>query len=369
MRIVISGGGTAGHINPAIAMGNFIKKNDPSSEILYIGSNGNLEKELYGKTGEKYKLYNSKGLSRKNIFSNFDVLITNLKSYKKMKRDIREFNPDIGLSTGGYISALAMTAVKAAKKPYIVHEQNAFPGLSTRMLAKHAKKYALAFMEANNYLKNKERAVLTGNPIRSEFLSIKKDEARKKLGFSQDEKIILCFGGSLGAKRLNEVFIDLAKKIYNDNKYRLIIGTGSRYYSEALKGLNGIELENTKIHIEEYIKNMPEVLSACDLAITRSGAMTTSELSAMNKPCILIPSPNVTADHQAKNADAVVSCGGAVKIAEKDLNINTLTHEIDSILGNKGKLDEMAAAMEKIAVRNADERIYHLLNEVLHPTL
>jgi len=365
MKIVISGGGTAGHINPAIAIGNCIKKNEPDSEILYIGSNGSLEKELYGGTGDKYKLYNSKGLSRKNIIENFSVLRTNSNAYNQMKRDIKDFAPDIGLSTGGYISAIAMSALKASKKPYIIHEQNAYPGLSTRILSRHAKKYALAFMEANEYLKHKDLAVLTGNPIRSDFLSTTKEESRKKLGFSQDEKIILCFGGSLGAERLNKVFLELAKNTYKEQKYRLIIGTGSRYYEMLCDELkNSKDLKAKKIHIEKFITNMPDLLSACDLAITRSGAMTISELAAVGKPSILIPSPNVTADHQTKNADILANIGGAIKITENELNIKTITNEINNIIDDESKLKKMSDSLKKVAIRDADMRIYKILSSL-----
>ena len=364
MRIVISGGGSSGHINPAISVGDCIKRVEPNSEILYIGTDSKLEKELYGKTGEKYKLYTAKGISRKKPLSNFNVLITNLRSYKKMKADIKEFKPDIGFSTGGYISAIAMTALRNEKKPFIIHEQNAYPGLTTRMLSKHAKKYALAFMEANKYLKNKALAVLTGNPIRNECLTITKEKARQKLGFSKEEKIIVCFGGSNGAGRLNEIFTELAKVNYNEQKYRLIIGTGARYYNETIAKLNGLDLEKNKIHIKEYINNMPEILAASDLAITRSGAMTISELAAMNKPSILIPSPNVTADHQTPNAELMAAAGGAIKINENDLSLSLISKEIDAVINDESKLKKMSDSLEKIAVRDADMRIYRIIKDV-----
>jgi UDP-N-acetylglucosamine--N-acetylmuramyl-(pentapeptide) pyrophosphoryl-undecaprenol N-acetylglucosamine transferase len=358
MRVVISGGGTAGHINPAVAIGEYILKKEPDSEILYIGSSGELEKRLYGATGSKFRLFKARGLSRKNILSNFGVLADDLKAYRQIKKTVSGFKPDVGVSAGGYISAISMFALKRKKIPFIIHEQNAYPGLSTRFLSKYAKKYALAFMSAKKYLKNADLAVFTGNPLKPEILEITREQARRNLGFSPSDKVILCFGGSLGAEKLNEAFLELAKK-NKDAAYCLIIGTGERYFAGFTEKLGEYDTKRIKIH--KYITNMAEALAAADLAVTRSGAMTVSELAAIGKPAILIPSPNVTADHQNRNADELVNVGGALKIFEKELTASRLEKTIDKIITDEKKLSEMSKNLKKIAVTDAGERIYRVI--------
>ena len=367
MKVVIAAGGTGGHINPAIAIGNCLKKNEPGWEILFIGSKGSLEQNLYSNTKMPYRLYESKGLSRKKIFKNVKILLLDCKAYMDIDKFISEYKPDIGVSCGGYISALAMFSLKKHKIPFILHEQNAYPGLTTRILSKYAKKYALAFMKAGDYLKYKNLSVLTGNPIRKDFFQTTKKQAREQLGYSDDEKVVLCFGGSLGAEKLNTVFVDIIEKTAAEHKFRLIIGTGEIYYEDVLTELKerGISIIGKRISIYKYISNMTQMLHACDLAITRSGAMTLSELAVLGKPSVLIPSPNVTKDHQTKNAVELEKLGGAVLIAEQDLTSDLLYNTICSITGDNKKLDRMSKSLQKIAVGDADERIYKIVKEVV----
>jgi UDP-N-acetylglucosamine--N-acetylmuramyl-(pentapeptide) pyrophosphoryl-undecaprenol N-acetylglucosamine transferase len=365
MKILISAGGTGGHINPAIAIGKYILKNDPHSEILYIGSKGNLEKSLYEKSGLDFKLFEAKGLSRKSIHKNIGILIKAYKAYREIEKEIEIFKPDIGIGAGGYISAIAMTALKNKKIPFIIHEQNAYPGLTTRYLSKYAKKYALAFLNAKKYLKYEKRAVLTGNPIQKEFLNTSKAAAREKLGFLPNEKIVLCFGGSLGAEKLNEIFVQLAEKVSKENNFTIIIATGFSYYDEFMAKIKEKNINiKSKIIIRSYIDNMADMLIACDLAITRSGAMTISEIAAIKKPSILVPSPNVTEDHQTKNAMVLGSVGGATVISEKTLEFDLIYKEINSIINNKEKIATMQNALEKIAITDGDKRIYNIINDV-----
>jgi UDP-N-acetylglucosamine--N-acetylmuramyl-(pentapeptide) pyrophosphoryl-undecaprenol N-acetylglucosamine transferase len=361
MKILISAGGTGGHINPALAIGKYILENEPNCEILYIGSKGNLDKSLYEKSGLPFKLFEAKGLSRKNFFENIGILIKDYNAYKEIKKEIEEFKPEIGIGAGGYISAIAMTALKNKNIPFIIHEQNAYPGLSTRYLSKYAKKYALAFLGAKKYLKYEDRSVLTGNPIRKEFFGITKFEARQRLGFSQNEKIVLCFGGSLGAKKLNEAFQALAKKVDEQNSFTMVIATGDLYYDEFVANL---KQKSSRVIIKKYIDNMPEMLVASDLTVTRSGAMTISEILSIKKPSILIPSPNVTKDHQTKNAKVLENVGGAVIISEKNLEINLLYEKINSIINDDKKITKMQNALGKIAIPDGDKRIYNILKSI-----
>lgn len=365
MKVLISGGGTAGHINPAIAIGTYLK--NQGAEVLYIGSDGALEEKLYSQTGCKYYRFSSKGLDRKHIFRNFKILATDFKAYQNIKKVVAEFKPDVGVSTGGYISALAMFALKQSNIPFLVHEQNAYPGLTTKMLSKWAKYYALAFSEAKPFLKHPERSVLTGNPIRQDFLSQEKHLARQKLKLKDDAPVVLCFGGSLGALKLNEAFAQIIPRAQTDG-ISLLIGTGSRYHKEFLEQIKGYSFDKNQIRITQYIDDMPTVLAACDVAITRAGAMTVSELCAMKKPSILIPSPNVTANHQDKNAHALVALGGAVKIPEASLTGDALYEVVHSLVTDSARLHTMSEALTPLSITDADKRIGELVYKIVSPT-
>ncbi len=361
MKVLISGGGTAGHINPAIAIGTYLR--NQGAEVLYIGSDGSLEEKLYSKTGCPYHRFPSKGLDRKHPFRNFKILATDYKAYKNIKKVVADFQPDVGVSTGGYISALSMYALHKNKIPFLVHEQNAYPGLTTRMLSKWAKYYALAFMEAKPFLKHSDRAVLTGNPIRQEFLQVDKKTARKKLNLPEDAPVVLCFGGSLGALKLNEAFARMIPEAQKDG-ITLIIGTGSRYHERFSAQIKEYPFDPNQIRITQYIDDMPTVLAACDLAVTRAGAMTISELCAMKKPSVLIPSPNVTANHQDKNAHALVTLGGAVKIAEADLTGEALYQTVHSLVTDSKRLHAMSEALTPLSITDGDKRIGELVRKI-----
>ncbi len=361
MKALISGGGTAGHINPAIAIGTWLV--NQGAEVLYIGSDGALEEKLYSKTGCVYHRFFSKGLDRKHLLRNFKILATDYKAYKSIQKVVEDFRPDVGVSTGGYISALSMYALHKKHIPFLIHEQNAYPGLTTKLLSAWAKIYALAFYEAKPFLKHPERSVLTGNPIRQDFLAINKQDARKKLNLPENAPVVLCFGGSLGAQKLNDAFATLIPKA-QENGIHLIIGTGSRYHDEFLAKIKDISFDPNQIRITQYIDDMPAVLTACDVAVTRAGAMTVSELCALKKPSILIPSPNVTANHQDKNAHALVTLGGAVKIAESDLTGEKLYESLSNLINNPEKLSGMSDALTPLSLTDGDKRIGELVEKI-----
>ncbi len=364
MRVLISGGGTAGHINPAIAIGTKLKQ--LGAEVVYIGSNGSLEEKLYKQTGCRFYQFASKGLDRKNLFKNFNILATDYHAYQQIQKVVKEFQPDVGVSTGGYISAMSMFALKQQNIPFLIHEQNAYPGLTTKLLSRWAKYYAVAFSEAVSYLKHPERAVLTGNPIRSEFLLTDQTLARQKLGIPQNSKVVLCFGGSLGAQKLNEAVSGMISQAQKDG-ITLLIGTGSRYYESFCRENQSKITDNNLIRVQKYIDDMPTALAACDVAITRAGAMTISELCAILKPSILIPSPNVTANHQEKNAQAMVNCGGAVKISETELSSDMLYQTAKELLSKEETLNQMKEQLKKLSITDADQRIAALVQQIVLP--
>lgn len=356
MRVVISAGGTGGHINPALAIGKYISEQSGDNSVLFIGANGKMDKKLYGGCSLPYRLFDSKGLDRKKFFNNFNVLKTDFKAYRSILKEIDEFKPDVGVSCGGYISAMTMLGLKKKKIPFIVHEQNAIPGLTTKLLSRYAVKYAYAFENANKMLKFPERGVFTGNPVRGEFNESSKKEARYKLGFSDSDKIILCFGGSLGAKKLNEVFRGMLPMAKNEN-FKLVVGTGSAYYADYAEFSDKYD----NIIIKEYINDMPLWMNACDMAVTRAGAMTVSELCAIKKPSVLIPSPNVTADHQTKNALQLVNAGGAIMLKEASLTSDTLFDTLKRAVNDKKGLEKMEKSLEPLSVTDGAKRVYDIL--------
>ncbi|MBO5408622.1 MAG: undecaprenyldiphospho-muramoylpentapeptide beta-N-acetylglucosaminyltransferase [Clostridia bacterium] len=363
MKVLISGGGTAGHINPAIAIGTYLAKQ--GADVIYVGSHGALEEKLYSKTGCPFYQFTSKGLDRKHLFKNFKILSTDYQAYRQIQALVNEFQPDVGVSTGGYISAMSMYALKQKNIPFLIHEQNAYPGLTTKLLSRWAKSYAVAFREAVSYLKYPDRAVLTGNPIRSEFVLTDRSMARQKLGIPEDSKVVLCFGGSLGAKKLNEAVAGIIPMAQKDG-ITLFIGTGSRYYDSFIKENQSKVTDHNLVRIQKYIDDMPTALAACDLAVTRAGAMTISELCAVLKPAILIPSPNVTANHQEKNAQAMVNCGGAFKISETELTSKNLYNSMKSLLSDEDRLLTMQTHLKPLSITDGDRRIAELVQQIAH---
>lgn len=358
MRVVIAAGGTGGHINPAVSIGKYILSQNKNNEVLFIGSDGELEKRLYRDCGAEYKLFKAKGLDRKNLFRNFSILSEDYKAYRDILNEVEKFKPDIGISCGGYISFMAMEAVKKTKTPYVITEQNAYPGLTNRLLSKNAVKYCLAFEKANEFFKYPKRGIVTGNPVRKEFCDFDKTALRKKLGFPDDKKVVLCFGGSLGAEKMNEAFIEIANK--EDDDIIFYIGTGQRYYKRFFDKIKN----NKNVIIKEYIDNMPEVLCACDLAVTRAGAMTVSEICASKTPSVLVPSPNVTADHQTKNASVISDAGGGVMIKESELSPQLLYKTVKKLVLDEKKLKQMEKNLEPLCITDGDRRIFEAIKGI-----
>lgn len=359
MKVLISAGGTGGHINPCLDIGRYILEQNDANEVLFIGADGTMDKKLYSASNMNYKLYKSGGLDRKNLLKNFSILSKNMKAYRDIMKAVEEFKPDIGISGGGYISAMAMMCLKNKKIPFIVYEQNAIPGLATKFLSRYATKYAYAFGGVEKMLKYPERGVYTGNPVRKEFFECDCDKAKIKLGFSSTDKVVLCFGGSLGAQKINETIIEMIPRIAQTD-IKLVVGTGKFYY----KRYENLISKYPNVIIKEYIDDMPLWLNACDVAVTRAGAITLSELCAIRKPAVLIPSPNVTANHQEKNADRLVKAGGAVKIIENDLDTDKLFEILKKLTEDKEKLKEMSDSLEPLCITNSAERIYGILSSI-----
>jgi len=371
MRVIFAGGGTAGHINPALAIAGYLKEKQPDTEILYIGNKGGMEERLVPQAGFAFKSVSVQGFKRKISFKSVKENIVTVKKAVKASRDaekiIKEFKPDVCIGTGGYVSGPVMRAAAKLGIPVLIHEQNAYPGITNKMLAKKAARVMLAMPAAREKFKGDYNFVDVGNPVRSAILREDKNEARKKLGLD-GRPVILSFGGSLGADKINEALADVIARSAKDGKYQHIHAYGQygQWFPDLLKE-KGADLEKAKnLDIREYINDMPVCLAAADVVVARAGAMTLSEIQVKGKPSILIPSPNVAENHQYHNAMALVNQKAALMIEEKDLTPEKLTQAIDSLASDSQKLAEYSENAKKMGISDSSERIYAVIMEVVN---
>lgn len=365
MRVLLTGGGTAGHINPAIAIANYIKEKEPHSEFLFVGTERGLEKTLVPKCGYDIKFIDVMGLRRSLSVENIKVFINYVKSTGVAKRIIKKFEPDVVIGTGGYVCAPVVKAAASLKIPTLIHEQNVFPGLAIKMLAGKADVTAISFEETRDMMKAK-KMLLTGNPLRPDLFAVHDiDLVRAQYGF--DEKpIVLMFGGSLGAEKMNEALVQMiAENRVKD--FNLIASTGERHYesiSESIKKTT--DLTNVKnIKVVPYIYNMEEIFFAADVVVGRAGAITVSEITALGKAAVLIPSPYVAHNHQEYNARYLEKNGAARVVLENEVNGKRISEEISSILKNKETLAKMQSNSKKIGIADACETIYNYIKEMI----
>ncbi len=370
MKVLLAGGGTAGHINPALAIAGYIRKKQPDAEILFIGNKTGMEQRLVKNAGYDIESITISGfqrsLSPKSMVANAKTVRRTFTSSAEAKKIIKKFAPDICIGTGGYVSGPVVRTAAKLGVPCIIHEQNAYPGVTNKMLSKRVKKVMVAVEAAKKYF-DKADVVITGNPVRGEILATDKAESRKKLGLDQ-RPLILSFGGSLGARRVNEAAAELIARSAKDGRYLHIHAYGAKndWFLETLKE-KGVELSDCpNLDIRPYIDNMNECMAAADLVICRAGAITLSEIQAMGKPAILIPSPNVAENHQYHNAMALVNKGAAELIEESDLSGDSLIEKVDSMLSDPEKLGKIGENCKKMAITDANERIYSVVKKVLN---
>lgn len=371
MHILFAGGGTAGHINPALAIAGYIREKHPDVHISYIGTPDKLESKLVPEKGYNFRTISVAGFQRKisivNIGKNISAVGKALTATAKARKILKEIQPDVVIGTGGYVSGPVLRAAAKLGIKTAIHEQNAFPGVTTKMLAPDVDEIMLAMPEAEKYLKLKKNPHITGNPVRSELLKISREEARAKLGIDNDVPLLLSFGGSLGAMKINQAVAGLIKWHNADGKFYHIHGTGKSGYCEFIDSLNDVNLTN-KIDVREYITDMDVCMAAADLIICRAGAITLSELLACGKPSILIPSPYVAENHQYHNAMTLKRIGASEIIEEKDLTAENLIEVVKKLICDKHKLLKMANAAHEGAIIDANERIYNIIMQLYKKT-
>lgn len=368
MNVIFTCGGTGGHINPAIAVANLLKERHPDCNILFIGAEGHMEEKLVPKAGYALKCLPGSGLSRKlnlaGIKKNIGAVRNVLTAVSQCKKIIREFQPDVIIGTGGYASFPALYAGSSLGIPTCVHESNAVPGLTTKMVASRADRVLVSFAESAAYYRRADRVEVVGMPVRKEFIYTRKEDARAELGLDERPLVVSAFG-SLGARAMNFAVADMLKlEKENGLPFQHIHATGSygwQWMPEHLKN-NGIDLENDSgLDIREYIYNMPTVMAAADVIISRAGASSCNEIGASGTPCILIPSPNVTNNHQEKNARILEERGAAMVVLESECTGEKLYETVKSLLADRDKRKAMSAAVRDMVILDSAERICDIL--------
>lgn len=370
MNLIFTCGGTAGHINPAIAVANMMKERYPDANILFIGASGHMEEKLVPQAGFAVKCLPGSGLSRKlnlaGIKKNIYAVKCVLDAVKTCKKIFRDFKPDVVIGTGGYASFPALYAAQSMGIPTCVHEANAVPGVTTKMAANKANRVLVAFEESVQYYKNPQKVEVVGMPVRREFLYTTKEEARKELGLSGH--VVVSAFGSQGAKVMNETMADMIPLEQKDDfPFHHIHATGSfgKEWMPRRVRDNGVDFEKVAaLDIREYIYNMPTVMAAADVLIGRAGSATCNEIAASGTPCILIPSPNVTNNHQEKNARVLEAAGGAVVVLEKDCTPEGMYALVRELLADEERRNQMEQNLLKQVKLNSTERICDIVEEL-----
>ena len=367
MRVLLTGGGTSGHVNPALAIAEIIKKNIPSSSFAYVGTEKGIEKTLAEKEFYPFYPINIQGIRRSLSPSNIKTAYLIMTAPAKAKKIIEEFKPDVVIGTGGYVCWAPLKAAADMGIPTVIHESNSVPGLAVRKLEKKVDLILTNFEEAGESLKEKRKIVRVGNPTRASFGECSKADSRARLGIDKNAFVVLSFGGSHGAPALNQAALDIMEGFSSKHENVIHIHSGGRDYFEearqefADRGLSG----NKRLEVKEYIFDMSEYMNAADVVICRAGAMTLTELAIMKKPAILIPSPNVTAQHQYKNALALSSRGAAVLIQESEMTAERLCESIERLYSSESLREQMSEAISGFASEDVSERIFEEINKLV----
>ena len=365
MRVVVSGGGTGGHIYPALAFMRYLETQE-DVEYLYIGTKRGLESKIVPQAGYAFESIKIEGLKRSLSLENLKTAYYMVTSVIKARKILKEFKPDIVIGTGGYVCAPVLFAASLLKIPTIIHEQNSVAGVTNKFLAKWVNKIAICFEDVKkDFASYSDKVVLTGNPRGQEVVEIKKNpDYLSSIGVQTDLPIVVIFGGSRGSERMNEVFVE-ALEGFADKNYHVIMVTGEVHYDKINNQITKLEKSLPNVSVFPYIKDMPQLFPNVDLVVCRSGATTLTELTALGLASILIPSPYVTNNHQEANARSLVDQGAASMILEKELNAQTMLAEIDHILLDSHKKEAMAASANKMGITDASSRLTSMIHEIM----
>ena len=371
MNVIFTCGGTGGHINPAIAVANLLKERHPDCNILFVGSEGGMEEKLVPRAGYALRCIRCAGLSRRRTWKAFKWNVKAvgkvLTAVSECKQIIREFQPDVIVGTGGYASFPTLYAGSTMGIPTCVHEANAVPGLTTKLAANRANKTLVTFEESAQFYRHPEKVEVVGMPVRKEFILGQKQEARKALGLDARPLVVSVFG-SLGARDMNYAVSDMLKLEQEAGfpfQHIHSAGTsGFKWMPEHMRSI-GVDLPaDCGVEVKEYIYNMPAVMAAADIIISRAGASSCNEIGASGTPCILIPSPNVTNDHQTKNARILAQRGGAIMLPEQEDMGRKIYDTVTQLLSDPARLSQMSATLRQSVVLDSAERICDMIEQL-----
>ena len=370
-RVIFTCGGTAGHVNPAIALAQLMHRKDPATEFLFVGAERGLEKDLIPKAGYEFRTVHissfHRSLKPREIKHNVISVCNLMRAPREARAILREFRPDIVIGTGGYASYPMVKAAAKAGIPTAVHESNMVPGLTTEMLEPFADRVMVGFESCRRHYKHPDKVVVTGTPVRGDFFDLTKKQAKQKLGVDDGRPLIVSFWGSLGASGMNRQMADFLALEAAKEPFHHIHAAGKGGYPVVLELLKekGVDLaQHPSLQVREYIYDMAQVMRAADLVICRAGASTISELTALGVPALIVPSPYVTNNHQEKNARVLEEAGGAAVLLEKDSSGQALFQAACAILHDEPRRLEMEKAMASLGIRDATERIYQTVAEL-----
>ena len=372
-RVIFTCGGTAGHVNPAIALAQLMAKKDPETEFLFVGAERGLEKDLVPQAGYAFRTVHISNFHRSfkpkeirhNVVSLYNMLA---RSPREAREILKDFQPDVVIGTGGYASFPMVKAAAKAGIPTVVHESNMVPGLTTQMLEPFADRVLVGFESCRQHYKRPDKVVVTGTPVRGDFFSLTQAEAKKKLGVEDGRPLVVSFWGSLGASGMNRQMAEMLALEAAKEPFHHIHGAGKSGYPGVLNLLKekGVELEeHPSLQVREYIYDMATAMRAADLVLCRAGASTISELTALGVPALIVPSPYVTNNHQEKNARALETAGAAAVLTEPEATGQTMFRETCAILRDAARLASMQKSMASLGIRDATERIYTTVLEIL----
>ena len=367
MRFLFTCGGTAGHINPAIAVAGRLRERLGACEVLFIGAKGMMETRLVPREGYEIREIDitniSRSLSLEGLAHNVRTVKNVALSTQKARKIIRDFQPDAVIGTGGYVCYPVLTAAAQLHIPTLVHDSNAVPGLTTKMLARQVDRVMVGFEESREQYPERDKVVVTGTPVRGDFGRYTREDARRALGIPDDKPLVVSLWGSLGAAHMNAIMTELIPKMKDDPAFRLIHSTGSGYYQQVCEKLAATAPDCAAYgaDVREYIYDMPRVMAAADLVLCRAGASSLAELTYMGKPVIIVPSPNVTNHHQKKNARVLERAGGAKVLLEGEFDADSMLSLIRELLDDPKTLAQMRQAMLSLSAPDATEKICDII--------
>ena len=355
-RIIISGGGTGGHIFPALAIADAIRAKHPEAKILFVGANNRMEMQRVPDAGYEIKGLPIAGFDRKNLLKNFKVLWLILKSQRMAKKIIKEFAPQAAVGVGGYASGPTLKMAAKMNVPTLIQEQNSYAGVTNKILAKRAKMICVAYEGMDRFFPH-EKIKLTGNPVRKNLLDMRSNhkEAVKAMNLDEDKKCVLIVGGSLGARSINEGVMANIELIRANSDVQFVWQTGKLYFEEMKKRVSEAGKPDNLV-VTDFVSNMADALSAADLVVSRAGAGSISEFALLGKAVILVPSPNVSEDHQTKNAMALVNKGAAIYVADSKVKEELITKALETV-NNESVIASLEQNIEKMGKPNAASEI------------